>query len=873
MARGLALIVGVSQPHRSSGWQADPLSGVDDDCRMMRRFLQDSCRFEVEVLQDRQATRDEVLERIAKAKDSLSKGDFFVFFYSGHGGQRVDTDFDEADRQDEVLLTYDRETSDDDLAKLWKGFKRGVRILTLMDACHSGTMARKATTRGETREMIPSPARPPMVGLPKVKTDEGDAARSSDDDRFAIRASLIHLSASQDSQTAADTSQGGAFTLALLKSMKAPPPGDYDLLHARVQSNLGSRRQLSEIHAYGPNRAVFRKQNPFKLDYLSDDLIVAAEDLLAELESVWGLRDAAVREPTIGSSGIILERPPKHRLDLILDGNSITDVRVKAYVLGLFEGVTPAGPAAAIDEVLGGTIRDLVGRRMFSAKVGEVFILPTGSAPIPAEMVLFVGLGQLDQFLAQPKPIQQFIAGNVTRTLIQIGVDEFATVLIGGGTGQPVGETLANLVTGFVDGLRDVDRGDRARRVILCENDPKRYEEMVQLVYSRARSKSFDDIRLTIYENPPKLDGRGRKGGPEVVADLRSRMFLHVRHQNTGDTASYQATLLSARGKATAISSTRPFDPDERDALLQAVGRRTFNVEEFGAELAELVLSREFIETLAGPAAAGQHLVVVHDPEASKLPWETLLCGERTLALDGGISRKYLLTGDYSIAKWLEKRRFDETLDILLVVNPTEDLEGAEREGEILRKLIKDIPAVKVTEVHGQAATRDRLLTEFRSGAYDVIHYAGHAGFDKNDPGRSGILCSDERVLSGTDLATVGDLPALVFFNACQSGRIRKAARPIKRLQQSVSFAEAFLRGGVANFIGTYWPVGDESAEAFAKTFYRDIVDGQPVGDALIAGRRAVHEIGSFDWADYIHYGDPDFRIKESGKRGEHSNR
>ena len=102
-----------------------------------------------------------------------------------------------------------------------------------------------------------------------------------------------------------------------------------------------------------------------------------------------------------------------------------------------------------------------------------------------------------------------------------------------------------------------------------------------------------------------------------------------------------------------------------------------------------------------------------------------------------------------------------------------------------------------------------------------------------------------------------------MFFNACESGRVRAAAKPFKRLHESISFAEAFLRGGIANFIGTYWPVGDDSAEAFAKTFYRDIVGGQAVGDALIAGRDAVRKIGSFDWADYIHYGDPDFRIKE----------
>jgi hypothetical protein len=692
-----------------------------------------------------------------------------------------------------------------------------------------------------------------MMGLPKGST------RSSN---FRIHADLIHMGACRDNEKAADLGHGGAFTLALLRAMKTKPR-DYDRLHAEIKRNLGSRRQTSELHVYGPGGSNFRKQGPFKVDYLSPGLIAVAEKTLQDAMDVWGFREGRGRGANVPSRGIILTRPPRHRLDLVLEGNSITDVRAKAYVLGLFEGVTPAGPAGAIDELLEGNIADFVARRMFSAKVGEVFMLPTGNAPIQADVILFVGLGQLDQFLARPDEIQRFVASTVMRTLIQLRVDEFATVLIGGGSGQTVEATLTNLVLGFVDALRDVDPGDRARRVILCENDPARYEEMVDLVYAHARSEPFDDIRLTIYERPPEIGRRSIQRAPATVSEYRSRMFLHVRHQQVGDEDCYEAVLLTPGGKATAITSSRRYDPRERDALLRPVGTRTFDVEEFGQDLAEFALSREFVDLLGGPIAKGQHLIVVHDAESSKLPWETLRCGERVLALDGGISRKYLLTVNYSVAKWLEKRRFDKKLDILLIVNPTEDLDGAEREGEIIRRLIKDVPAVEIKEVHGKAATKDRLLGEFQSGAYDVIHYAGHAEFNRDAPGHSGILCSDHHVLSGADLAMIGDLPALVFFNACESGRVRKAARPIKRLQESVSFAEAFLRGGIANFIGTYWPVGDESAEAFAKTFYRDIVNGQAVGDALLAGRRAVRHIESYDWADYIHYGDPDFRIKE----------
>ena len=74
------------------------------------------------------------------------------------------------------------------------------------------------------------------------------------------------------------------------------------------------------------------------------------------------------------------------------------------------------------------------------------------------------------------------------------------------------------------------------------------------------------------------------------------------------------------------------------------------------------------------------------------------------------------------------------------------------------------------------------------------------------------------------------------------------------------------MRYGVANFVGTYWPVGDASAATFARAFYALLLSGAPLGDALLAGRKAVQASGSVDWADYIHYGDPRFRIKDHAR-------
>ena len=110
--------------------------------------------------------------------------------------------------------------------------------------------------------------------------------------------------------------------------------------------------------------------------------------------------------------------------------------------------------------------------------------------------------------------------------------------------------------------------------------------------------------------------------------------------------------------------------------------------------------------------------------------------------------------------------------------------------------------------------------------------------------------------------AALDSVPALVFFNACESGRLRATVNPLRQLDRSVGFAEAFLRGGVANFIGTWWPVSDSAAAAFAAALYHDLAKGASIGGALGAARAAVRALPSADWANYLHYGSYDFTLK-----------
>jgi CHAT domain-containing protein len=358
----------------------------------------------------------------------------------------------------------------------------------------------------------------------------------------------------------------------------------------------------------------------------------------------------------------------------------------------------------------------------------------------------------------------------------------------------------------------------------------------------------------------------------EVGPATPQNVFLIVRQETSQkkDLIEYGCSVLTAGSKATVFKANQTVKKKDLDNHLAKLGTEEGlthrALPKFGDTLASLVLPPNILTVLE--RQLDHPLVVVHDALSSRVPWETLRIGGKFPALQSGLSHRYEAE-NLSIAKWLEERQRSASLNVLVVINPTEDLPGAKAEGDRILALLGELkPAVVVQSLVGKEAHKAAILNCIRSGKFDVIHYAGHAFFDTLDPSKSGILCAGEEVLAGAELANIGGLPSLVFFNACESGRLRKRVKttPVKstidRVHRGVSFAEAFLRGGIANYLGTYWPVNDNAALKFSETFYRRILNGETLGAAIMAGRKAVEGISSVDWADYILYGDTNFVLK-----------
>jgi pimeloyl-ACP methyl ester carboxylesterase len=572
----------------------------------------------------------------------------------------------------------------------------------------------------------------------------------------------------------------------------------------------------------------------------------------------------AAAEPTLVGN-LVVTRQRRQRIEIDLVCGSITDVRADAYVVGVFRNVTPDGATAAIDRELSGALHELIARRMVSGEVGEVTSFPTGRHRLGANAVMMAGLGTIASY---SDSTLELVGESIMRTALLTRLNDFAIVPLGAASGSHAGVSFEMLLRGFVRALNTVPDG-RLRGFAVCELDPERFNALRQTLYAMLRGDLFGDVEITLQEQRLPAPVAVRANAPLTVPEA---VYLLVREETTRQGAYVAASVLTAGGKAAIVQGRQRIKDPDLDELAKKVAEKGVSDSEmsaFGSRLADMVLPREIRDLLghelgAAGGVTSRPLVVVHDAAMSRVPWETLQIGEAAPALGGGLTHRYD-GGVLSVAKWREEGPRTPGLNVLLVINPTADLDKAECEGRRITKLFTGLPGVILDVLYRNEATRRELLRRFQLGKYDVVHFAGHAYFDPNNRARSGILCAGGEVLAGADLATLSRLPSLVFFNACEAARVRGYDGSERRVTEptrgTIGFAESFLAGGVANYLGTYWPVTDTGAEAFATSFYTSLLRGDALGSSLIEGRKVVREKKLGDWANYVLYGRSEFRL------------
>ncbi|MGW8884175.1 caspase family protein [Streptomyces sp. NPDC055749] len=281
MATGLSLHVGLNKvdPEKYGGWDGE-LVACENDANDMARLARAS-GFGDTTLLTADGTVKNVTAELRKAAKKLTSGDILLLTYSGHGGQvpnALGSD-DEPDEFDETLVLFDREFLDDELYAEFGRFAEGVRILTLLDCCHSGSgievrdvlspEAMEAQFQTRDPNLIEDASRlMPVLKQHEIYERDKDFFQEIQRGLGAAKprengTSALLISACQDNQLASDGPVNGKFTEILLKVWDN---GEFRGGHRAFHRNILRRMpatQSPNLHVAGSPGDQFLDQRPF----------------------------------------------------------------------------------------------------------------------------------------------------------------------------------------------------------------------------------------------------------------------------------------------------------------------------------------------------------------------------------------------------------------------------------------------------------------------------------------------------------------------------------------------------------------------------------------------------------------------------------
>jgi hypothetical protein len=246
---------------------------------------------ETSVLLTKEATSGGLIKEMLRLARTLEARDLLFLTYSEHGGQIPDEGRDEDDRMDETWCLYDRQLIDDELYRLIGQFRKGVRIITLSDSCHSGTALRDRQRAGgpspeevvrhmarTARETMPPDAVPPDDDAkPRLApidvtldnyNDNKDAylalqAATAGAEAQPPAAGAILISGCQDAQVSLDGRKNGLFTGNLKKVWKEGSfDGGYRAFHQAIVARM-PQTQIPNLFQVGDITPEFMNRKPF----------------------------------------------------------------------------------------------------------------------------------------------------------------------------------------------------------------------------------------------------------------------------------------------------------------------------------------------------------------------------------------------------------------------------------------------------------------------------------------------------------------------------------------------------------------------------------------------------------------------------------
>jgi len=509
----------------------------------------------------------------------------------------------------------------------------------------------------------------------------------------------------------------------------------------------------------------------------------------------------------------------------LVHGSVTTASRLDAIAIATFDDVPLGGAGAVLDQAAAG--------RASAERASGRRLIPLESPEIDANWLFLASLGKLEAVAN----LTDRIAAAARETAAQAHRHGFQRlgVVAFGGTVLPDARPIAEAM---LSGFKELQF---ATTITWFETNADRFEQL------RKALSGHESIELTT-----RVAAAGQAASPARQEALILQVSLECDRLSV--------TTLPPVGTAVASVRHVPLSPAELAKFAEGGGANKRQTPSFrtlqtrGQSLARMLLGDEAGELLQRCRAS--KVVVIHDVASSKLPFEMIATPKPDArpAVDAGLSRRLAVT-EVSVGQLFAQPPKQGRLKVLLIVNPTEDLVGAEDEGELVKSILEQ----QKNRIELKVLFRDQATVAAARRALpqcDVLHYCGHAFFDGPGTEESGLLLAGGQRLTSSQLRKISPLPRVALVNACQAGRVRGEEET-----DTAAFAELFLRSGVEAYLGTYWQVQDRAAKYFAESLYSHLAAGEFLDAAVLRARQALFEAGEADWANYILYGEGNFRL------------
>lgn len=525
----------------------------------------------------------------------------------------------------------------------------------------------------------------------------------------------------------------------------------------------------------------------------------------------------------------------------LFHGALVDLVPIQAYAVTLVEGPALDRSAAALDARIGQQIDARARTR------GHAVERIDAAGRLPGRAVYVATLGRL----ADVEPARRRLTSACIALARMIDADKIEHLAVAN-LGAPLGLGAVVAAETLLAALDD--RAPHLATITFCEEDPQVYELL------RASLRDAEALPAS----PASISREGGLPAPVTIEVRHSGDQLVVAARAPSDAA---ATVeLAAHPIALGPHRAWVTELVAGDARMAPHPRRQ---DALGRALSEHLLSARARDLLRAHPTRPVDLIL--DAQAAGLPWELLAieAGDDAPplvpALAGGVRRRLLVEAD--AGRPARRIAPGDHLSVLLVVDPT--LGSADAEANAIADRLAARPALEICVLRGADATLAQVRRELATERWQVLHYAGHATFDADDRGRSGLLLCDGD-FTAAELAPDTSMPPLVVFNACESARVRGPATAATRrgvargpAPADEGLARAVLSSGVRTFVGTFWRVQDDDAADFAAVLYDRLFAGATAGSAVIAARKALRAgpYPSRDWANYTLYGDTELRF------------